>query len=138
MKTGKLIVIPLILIAALFSCLVVYLIIPLPIKWAITAPVEVPICSSRVANRLGIQSNFIDIKDYIIQSLEVGMTPEEVEQTLSQIGPIVKGQTFIDEEQRIHSQILVRLCDNPFGNVLLLLYYSEDGHLLNVVDAHED
>jgi p-aminobenzoyl-glutamate transporter AbgT len=81
MKKGK-IVIPLILIIVLFSCLVVYLIVPLPIKWAITAPIEVPICSARVANKLGIQSDFIAIKDYILQSVHVGMTPEEVEQTL--------------------------------------------------------
>ena len=137
MKNGKKTIL-LILITVLFSCLVVYLIVPLPIKWAITAPVDVPICSARVANKLGIQSDFIAVKDHILQSVHVGMTPEEVEQTLGQIGPIEIGQTFIDEELRTHTQMLIRLCNNPFGNVLLFLYYSEDGHLLNVVDANED
>ena len=135
---SKKIIVPLILIGILLSCLIAYFILPLPVKWAIMAPVEVPICSARVANKLGIQSDFIVVKDYILQSVHIGMTPDEVEQTLNQIGSIEIGRTFIDEKQRAHTQMLIRLCNNPYGNVLLFLYYSEDGYLLNVVDANED
>ncbi|HEY6074384.1 MAG TPA: hypothetical protein VIV15_13600 [Anaerolineales bacterium] len=122
----------------LLSCLGAYLIIPQPIKWAVTSLVDVPLCTARVADKLGIQSNFTAVKHYVVQSLKLGMTPKEVEQTLDQIGPVHIRDTFLDEEQKTHTEILVELCNNPFGNVVLLLYYSEDGHLLNVVDAYAE
>lgn len=107
--------------------------------WVLSSVIEVPICMARVADKLGIEHDFPAVKDHIIQSLEPGMTPEEVEKTLSQIAPVEIGQTFVDEEQETNTEILISLCDdNPLGNIILLVYYSKDGHLINVVDAYED
>ncbi len=125
------IVILLISIAALFSYLVVYLVLPLPVKWAITSVVDVPVCTARVADRLGIQSDFTAVKSYILQSLKPGMTREEVNQTLRQFGPI-----DFDKEQATDPEVVIRLCNNPLGNVALFLYYSEDGHLFKALDAY--
>jgi hypothetical protein len=135
----KKIVIPLIIITSIFlSCLGVYLIIPRPIKWAITSPLDVPLCTARVADKLGIQPDFTAVKRYIIQSLRPGMTPEEVEETLNKIGPIEVAQTFVDEEHETNTEMHIRLCDNHLGNVVLLLSYSEDGYLIEAMDAYED
>ncbi len=134
----KNIVIPLIIIGASLSCLGVYLITPQSSKWAITSLVEVPACTARVADRLGIQHDFITVKDYALHSLKPGMTPEEVEKTLSKVGPIEEGKTYVDNEQDTNTQLVVKLCDNPFGNIFLTLYYSKDGHLINVVDPNDN
>jgi hypothetical protein len=106
--------------------------------WAITSVVEVPVCTARIANKLGIESDFSVVKAHIVQSLQPGMTPEEVESTLSKISPVYVKQSFIDENQGMNSELLIKLCENPFGNVVLLVYYSQDGHMLNVVDAYEE
>ena len=119
-------------------CISTYFVLPRETRWFISSVVDVPICASRIADKLGIKRDFIAVKDHILQSLKPGMTPEEVKKTLSQIGPVEAGRIFVDEEQEIHTQLLIRLCDNPLGNVLLLLYYSEDGHLINVVDPYDN
>ncbi len=115
-----------------------YVALPQAYRWAITSIVEVPICTSKVANKLGIESDFTAVKSYIIQSLKVGMTPTEVESALGKVGSVEIVHSFIDENQEVHAQVLIRLCENPLGNVLLFVKYSEDGHLLNAVDAYED
>ena len=73
-----------------------------------------------------------------MQSVRPGMTPEEVEKTLSQFGPIHIKNSFKDEEEQTYMEILVELCKNPFGNMVLFVSYSKDGHLINVVDAYEE
>jgi hypothetical protein len=138
----------LLLFTTLFSCLAAYRAFPLVTYrifpeaatawWAITSIVEVPVCTARIAGKLGIEADFSVVKDHIVQSLQPGMTSEEVESTLSKISPVYVKQSFIDEKQETNSELLIRLCDNPFGNVVLLVYYSKDGQLLNVVDAYEE
>ena len=74
----------------------------------------------------------------MIQSLKLGMTQEEVEQTLSQFGPVIVGNSFVDEEKKTIMELVVKLCENPMGNVALLVSYSSDGHLMTVVDLYDD
>ena len=130
----------LIFMGSLAFSIVAYLFFPQvqAIRWMITAIVEVPACTARIAEELEIQPDPTSVKSYILNSLRIGMTPNEVERALRDIAPIQVGKTFVDQEQKTHTQILVKLCNNPLGNVLLLVSYSKDGHLLNVVDAHED
>jgi len=137
MKASKRTVLSLLILAVL-ACLVMYLLLPPEVRWAAKAIVDVPICTSRVAHKLKIQPDFFVVKDYIIQSLKPGMTLEEVEATLNRIAPSQTATSFIDDQGEINTQVLVRLCDNPLGNVLLFVYYSEDGHLINVVDAYDE
>ena len=144
----KRIIISAVLLTTLLSCLVTYRVFPLATYrifpqaaaawWAITSVVEVPVCTARIADKLGIEADFSVVKAHIIQSLQPRMTPEEVENTLSKISPVYVKQSFIDENQETNSELLIKLCDNPFGNVVLLVYYSKDGHLLNVMDAYEE
>jgi hypothetical protein len=144
----KRIIISTVLLTTLLSCLATYRVFPLATYqifpqaasawWAITSVVEVPVCTARVADKLGIEADFSVVKDHIIRSLQPGMTPEEVENTLSKISPVYVKQSFIDEKQETNSELLIRLCDNPFGNVVLFVYYSQDGHLLHAVDAYEE
>ena len=136
MKTRKAII-PLVIIGIFLSCLGLYLMLPLHIRWVITSVVDEPICTARVADKLGIQHDFTAVKGYILQSLKPGMTSEEVEETLSKIGPIEVAQTFVDKNG-IHTEMHIQLCHNPLGNVVLLLFYSEDGHLINVVDPYDN
>ena len=134
----KKLVIPLIIVSVVLSCVGLYLVIPQPVKWAITSLVEVPACAAAVADQLGIQHDFIAVKDYILQLLVPGMTPEEVERTLSHVGSVSVTDTFVDDEQKIHVEVFIELCDNPFGNVVLFLYYSEDGHLIRATDPYDN
>jgi hypothetical protein len=110
----------------------------LAIKWAITSIIEVPICTARAADKLGIEHDLPAVKDYILQSLKPGMTPDEVERTLGEIAPVGITQSFLNEKQGTNTEILIRLCDNPLGNMVLLVYYSKDGHLINVIDAYDE
>jgi hypothetical protein len=137
MRTNK-IIISLVIIGIFLSCLGIYFMLPRHIRWAITSVVDVPICTARVADKLGIEHDFTAVKRYILQSLKPGMTPEIVEETLSKIGPIEVAQTFVDEERETNIEMHIRLCNNPLGNVVLLMSYSEDGHLIEAIDAYED
>jgi hypothetical protein len=137
MKISKRAVLSLLMVTIL-ACLVLYLLLPQEIKWAAKAVIDVPICTSRVARKLKIQSDFLVVKDYIIQSLKPGMTLDEVEATLNKIAPTRTETSFIDDEGDTNTQVLVRLCDNPLGNVLLFVSYSRDGHLVNVVDPYDE
>ncbi len=135
---NKRVIIPAVIFGVLFSCVAVYFFLPQAARWAVVSIVEVPACTARITDRLGIEADFPELKDYIVESLQPGMTPEDVESVLGKIGPVEVGRSFVDEEQGIHSQLLIRLCDNPLGNVVLLVYYSKDGHLLNVVDPYDN
>lgn len=131
-------IIPLIIIGIFLSCLGIYFMLPRHIRWTITSVVDVPVCTARVADKLGIERDFTVVKRYILQSLKPGMTPEEVEETLSKIGPIEVAQSFVNEERETNTEMHIQLCDNPVGNVVLLLFYTEDGHLIEAVDAYAD
>jgi len=131
-------IIPLIIIGIFLSCLGMYFMLPQTVRWAITSLVDEPICTAHVADKLGIERDFTVVKGYILQSLKPGMTPEEVEAALSKVGPVAVKQTFVDEKHEINTEVLVQLCHNPLGNVVLLLFYTEDGHLMEAVDAYED
>jgi hypothetical protein len=139
MKPKKMVTL-LIFMGSLASCIAAYLFFPQvqAIRWMITSIVEVPACTARIAEELEIQPDPTSVKSYILNSLRIGMTPNEVEQAIRDIAPIEVGKTYIDQEHKTHTQILIKLCNNPIGNILLFVSYSNDGHLLNVVDAHED
>lgn len=124
--------------AALFVCLFAYFLMPKEIKWVLRSVVDVPTCTSRIADKLNIQHDFSAVKDYIIGSLHVGMTPAEVEKTLTQYGQVHIKNSFTDDEQETNTEILLELCDNPLGNIVLLVYYSKDGKLINIVDPYAE
>jgi len=107
-------------------------------RWAVNSVIEVPVCTSRIAKKLEIKADFNVVKDYIIQSLKLGMTPNEVEMTLKKFAPIEVSGTFFNDKQEKNEVILIKLCNNPFGNIVLFVLYSNDNRLINVVDAYED
>ena len=123
---------------AILICSALYYSLPMDYKWAITSGVEVPICTSRIADKLELEADYLIVKDHIIQSLKLGMTPNEVEKTLKQFAPIEVSGTFYNDRQEMNETILIKLCDNPFGNIGLFVLYSKDGRLINIVDAFED
>lgn len=135
-KTRNLVLI--LTVSIILLCFAIYFLLPKEFRWAINSVVEVPACSSRIADKLNIEPNFQTVKNHIIQSLKQGMTSDEVEMTLSQFAPIEVSGTYFNEKQEMSEVILVRLCDNPLGNVVLFVYYSEDGYLVNVVDAYAE
>jgi hypothetical protein len=106
------------------------------IGWAISSVYEVPKCTAQVATRWGIKDDFFEIKEYIINTLEIGMTRQEVQKSLEQFGEIVvKDRLTLDNGDFLES-VLIRLCENPFGNVLLDIHYSKDGSLIKAIDSN--
>lgn len=127
-----------VIFAALLFCTVAYSLLPREFRWAMEAIIEVPACTARVTEKLGITADFVQLKTHIIQSLQLGMTPEEVVETLNQFGEVHIKNSFVDEDQETNMEVLIELCDNPFGNMVLLVYYTNDGRLKNVVDPYEE
>lgn len=142
MKKGKLIT--LFILVILVVCIVTYIMLPEENKLMVdvlvevtSSIVEVPICYSRIANELGIESG--NVRTYVIESLEFGMKPSEVETTLSQIAPVsILETSTIDSTQNTHIAMRVHLCNNHFGHVILNTYYSQDEGLIRVEDAWGD
>lgn len=128
----------LIILGTILLCLATYFSLPMEYRWAVNSVIEVPVCTSRIAKKLETKAEFNVVKEYIIQSLQLGMTPNEVEMTLKQFGPIEISGTYFNDEQEMGEVILIRLCENPFGNIVLFVVYSKDNRLINVVDAYED
>jgi hypothetical protein len=118
-------------------CLILYIrAIPEPIKWAVSSVYQVPKCTKQIADEVGIKPNFSEVKEYIISSVKIGMTLEESKETLAQFGEVSIVNTFTFDDQDTDVQVLVKLCENPFGNVLLDMYYSKDGYLINILDSN--
>ena len=124
--------------SAIILCLTLYFLLPKEYRWAVNSVVEVPVCSSRIADKLNIEPDFQAVKNHIIQTLKPGMTPGEVEMALNQFAPIEISGTHFNDEHEMSEVILIKLCDNPLGNIVLLVYYSRDGYLVNVVDAYDE
>lgn len=124
--------------STILLCFAIYFLLPKEFRWAVNSVVEVPACSSRIADKLNVEPDFQAVKKHIIQSLKPGMTPVEVEMTLSQFSPIEVSSTYFNDKQEMSEVILIRLCDNPLGNIVLLVYYSKDGYLVKVVDAYDE
>lgn len=118
--------------------LVAYSLLPREIKWVMSSVIDIPVCTSRIADKLKIQPEIGAVREYMIQSVRLGMTSDEVETTLNRIAPISIINTFVDNKQGLHQEIIVEICDNPGGNVLLFTYYSKDGHLINIGDAYAE
>ena len=123
---------------AALSCVAIYFLLPQEVKWIFSSFIDIPNCTSRIADELEIQPDIGVVTEYLIQSVSPGMTQDEVEATLTKVAPISIAHTFTDDDQHINQQVSVRICDNPLGNILLFVSYSKDGHLINVVDAYAE
>lgn len=106
------------------------------IGWAISSVYEVPKCTAQAADKWGIKDDFFEIKEYIISTLKVGMTRQEVEWSLKQFGEIVVKDGLTLNNGEFLESVLIRLCKNPFGNVLLDIHYSKDGSLMKATDSN--
>ena len=99
--------------------------------------VEVPICYSRIANNLGVQTG--DVRAYVIESLALGMTIDDVDVTLNQIAPTVLRETYeIESNHTTYVSFGIDLCSNPFGDMFLDTYFSKDEGLIRKEDAWDD
>ena len=137
MKRTKLIA-PLTILATLFFCATVYFFLPREVKWALSSIIDVPVCASRVANKIKIEPSFSSVKAYILESLETGMTSDEVHATLEKIAPIeVEKKPTLDKKE-FYEVIPVKSRHNPFGNIVLYVYYSQEGNMINVVNPHTE
>ena len=106
------------------------------IGWAVSSVYEVPKCTALIADRWGLKDDFFEIKQYIIGRLEVGMQKQVVEKSLEQFGEIVVKDGFTLDNGEFLEPVLIRLCKNPFGNILLDIHYSKDGSLMKVTDSN--
>ena len=136
MKGKGIIALSLLMIVALFFCFATYILLPKEIRWIISAVVEVPNCHSLIADKLNTQTD--TLRSYVLETLQPGMTSYEVESVLNQIAPSSVIDTFIGHNRNIYKTMRVDLCSNPFGDVILGLYYSKDGYLINAVDEWAD
>ena len=98
----------------------------------INSIVEIPVCSAQIGQKLNIPWKYSAIRDYAISSLRSGMTRDEVEKALEVIAPIQVSPSTVGD------QILIRICPNPLGNIVLQAYYSPSGVLEKVVDTVSD
>jgi hypothetical protein len=128
----------LISVIIIFSCISIYFVVPQEIRWALTAFIDVPSCAKPIAAKLGIRPDFLLVKDKIIELLKPGMTPDEVRATLTQYGNVSYQNTSTDElDNKMDTELHINLCDNPFGNIVLLIYYK-DNRLVNIVDPYDN
>jgi len=130
------VVVTLLIAFDLILCLVFYLILPEPIKSIVNAVIEVPLCNSRIANKLGTESD--RWRSHIIESLEPGMARNEVEETLHQIAPVAILDTSVDGSGGTYVSMRVEVCNNPFGVLILDVHYSKDEKLIDAIDAWAD
>src|SRR5262245_12657231 len=94
---------PLIIISAtLLFVIAAYSLLPREFRWAIQSVVEVPACTARVIEKVGISGDFVDLNTYVFQSLKLGMSLGDVEKTLSQFGKVHIKNSFIDDEQEMN------------------------------------
>ena len=143
-RVNGLILLALLVLSSLLLATAVYMMLPKDNRLMVNAwmefmasPIAVPLCYSQVGNELGIESGYV--RTYVIESLSFGMTPSEVEMTLSQIAPVDVLETYIvDSTQTTYASIRVHLCNNPFGDVVLDTYYSQDNGLVRVEDVWSD
>ena len=136
MKRAR-IVVALLIVLALFFSWATYILLPDVIRLTISSIIDVPICNSHIANKLGVQAN--EVRDHILKSLKPGMTANEVEETLSKVAPISILETYIvDANQSTYVSIKIKLCYNPLGDMVLDTYFSKDGKLIRVEDAWAD
>lgn len=125
-------------LAPLLLCAIVYFLLPQEGKWLISAPVDVPLCNSRTAQKFSINSDVGTIREHFVSLLHLGMTKEEVENSFRHIAPIKVINSFTDSEGAKHEQILVQICGNPLGNVLLSVRYSKEGFLINARSSYSE
>ena len=124
------------LLVVLILAFAAYITLPDVVKLAIRSIIDTPICDSRIANKLGIESPAV--RDYVIESLDPGMTPAQIEETLAKIAPISRIDTSVEADKSVYSAIRVNLCYNPLGDLVLDIHYSKDGKLISAEDAWAD
>ena len=118
-------------------CISAYVVLPPPIRIVVTSIYEVPQCTAQFARRFGTKSDHYEVKKYVMESIQVGMTSDEVMKTLGQCEavsvvnyiPALAGNGVI-------RQTVVEICKNPWGNIFLDLAFTRDGVLLSIHDTH--
>src|SRR5687767_12301458 len=76
------------MVACIAACI---LFLPSPISMLVTSVYQVPQCTAQFACRFGIRSNNAEVKKYVMESIQVGMTLDEVMKTLGQFGEVSIG-----------------------------------------------
>jgi hypothetical protein len=86
--------------------------------------VDQAICLHSVSERIGIQPNYQSIFMYINNNLQIGMTREEAENVLKNIGildiqpgePIQPNNTF--------EFVRIKMCNHPLNNIQISLQFD--------------
>ena len=72
-----------------------------------------------------------------MESIQVGMTSDEVMKTLGQFGAVSVGNYIPTlDGNGVIRQTVVEICKNPWGNIFLDLAFTRDGVLLSIHDTH--
>ena len=127
---GTLLVVVLCIAACILS-------LPAPIRIVITSVYQVPQCTAQFARKFGIRSDYAEVKEYVMESMRVGMTSDEVMKTLGQFGAVSVGNYIPTlDGNGVIRQTVVEICKNPWGNISLDLAFTRDGVLLSIQDTH--
>lgn len=116
----------------------VFSLLPKEYKWAISSIIDVPICAFRIANKIGTEPSFTSVKSYALDSLRIGMTPDEVHTALEKIAPIEVEKKLTLDKKESYEVILVRACHNPLGNIVLYVYYSNEGYMISAANPYAE
>ena len=123
-------------IFTIIFCLIAFIwAIPDPIKGVLTSIYQEPKCTQRIADKFGIEPDRGKIKEYIISSVKVGMTLEEVKEVLAQFGEVSIIHSFTNENGESIMQVRVQLCKTPWSGIGLDMVYSKEGYILSFADS---
>ena len=117
-------------------CICVCVVLPSPIQMVVTSIYQVPQCTAQFARKVGIRSDYAEVKKYVMESIQVGMTLDEVMKTLGQFGEVSIGNyAHPSDGNGVIMQAVVEICRNPWGNIGLDLGFT-DGVFRSVHDTH--
>ena len=119
------VIIAVIIIAALLVCI-------LPTAYYVIIPqVDSQLCLPDVARRIGVQPTHEAIEVYILATLKLDMSRQEVKSALEAIAPVRIAEGQAPENGILSDQITLLMCNHPNNNIVMNAHYV-DGKLLSV------
>ncbi|MBT7191483.1 MAG: hypothetical protein HN855_14990 [Anaerolineae bacterium] len=95
------------------------------------------ICSFIVGNRINTEPNRDAIEEYILETLEPGMSRENVHAKLDEINIFI---TFrLNKEKypdRFDEEIRIKMCVHPVNDIVLFIQYDKNYELITITIDH--